>query len=106
MGTSMRKSVFPEGVEDGLKKWRMKAKKNVARRSATNSALTSLNASPQTSLHPLPSFTSTRGHSLSLKTDDPPMDDGEIVVVESAEGVGREENGDHKRLGSFEFRRL
>lgn len=104
MGTSMRKSVFPEGVEDGLKKWRMKAKKNVARRSATNSALTSLNASPQTSLHPLPSFTATRGRSLSLKTDDPPIDDGGIVEVESA--VVREEDRDHKRLGSFEFRKL
>ncbi|XP_074325890.1 MLO-like protein 12 isoform X1 [Apium graveolens] len=104
MGTSMRKSVFPEEVEDGLKKWRMKAKKNVARRSAINSALTSLNASPQTSLHPLPSFATTRGRSLSLKTDDPPIDDEGIVEVESA--TVRQEDRDHKRLGSFEFRKL
>lgn len=95
MGTSMRKSVFPEGVEDGLKKWRMKAKKNIARRSATNSVLSSLNASPQTSLHPLPSFTATRDRSLSLKTDPPPRDDEGIVEVESADAVDREEDRDH-----------
>lgn len=56
MGTSMRKAVFTEGVMEGLKRWKAKARKNVALRNPNWPARPSLDASLETSLDTSPSF--------------------------------------------------
>lgn len=88
MGTSMGKAVFTESVSEGLKKWRAKAKKNLAMENTNHFsyATTSLDASPDTSLETSldhsPSFTLAAA-SFSLERDGPnPISDSEIVALE------------------------
>lgn len=80
MGTSMSKAVFTEGVVKGLKRWRAKARKNVALRSTSStaswSARPSLDASLETSpsLDVSPSFNTVDYTSVSLDADYPAVD--------------------------------
>ncbi|XP_059438469.1 MLO-like protein 12 [Corylus avellana] len=84
MGTSMRKDVFTEGVVNGLKRWRVKAKKNVALRNTNNY---SLDTSLETSLvDTSPSF-NTLEATISVESGSP--SDAEYVAV----GVEDEEKG-------------
>jgi mlo protein len=83
MGTSMRKAVFTETVVTGLKKWRGRARKNLALRS---SAQTSLDISLQTSLS-LGTTLSFSHHidasaSFSTVDFDRPSDDAEHFALE------------------------
>ncbi|KAK6917618.1 Mlo-related protein [Dillenia turbinata] len=98
MGTSMGKAVFTEAVVEGLKKWRVMAKKNIATRNPY-SARPSLDAS--LSIGSSPSF-NTVDASYSLDYDRPsPQVDGvedEVEVEESLRGRPKEQ----KKFGSFE----
>lgn len=73
MGTSMRRAVFTEGVVQGLKKWRRKARKNVASRNTNwpeGRRRPSFDASLETnSLGTSPSF-GTLDASFSIDADD------------------------------------
>lgn len=76
MGTSMRNDVFTEGVVNGLKRWRVKAKKNVALRNTNNY---SLDTSLETSLvDTSPSF-HTLEATISVESGSP--SDAEYVAV-------------------------
>ncbi|KAI3456216.1 hypothetical protein Pfo_012879 [Paulownia fortunei] len=96
MGTSMGNSVFPEGVVGGLKRWRAKARRNMATRNR-NLALRSLDASVESS----PSFGTL---------DASPSVDIDYMIDDGVESVERsyEENAaerwpeQHQKLGSFE----
>ncbi|KAG6638717.1 MLO-like protein 6 [Carya illinoinensis] len=82
MGTSMRKDVFTEGVVHGLKKWRVKAKKNLASRN-TNiypARLISLDASLETSPDTSPSFGVDAR--FSVEFDQPSDHDPKLLAVE------------------------
>ncbi|KAM1004809.1 hypothetical protein EV1_004877 [Malus domestica] len=83
MGTSMRKGVFTANVMIGLKKWRARARKNLALR---NPARLSLDASLETSLsvNTSPSFSA---HEASFSTVEfgRPSDDAEYVALEILE---------------------
>lgn len=70
MGTSMGDSVLPEGVMGGLKRWRARARRNIARR-RRDFAVRSFDASVETS----PSF-GTVDASPSLDIDYATDDDG------------------------------
>ncbi|KAE7995768.1 hypothetical protein FH972_000537 [Carpinus fangiana] len=84
MGTSMRKDVFTEGVVNGLKRWRVKAKRNVALRNTNNY---SLDTSLENSLvFTSPSF-NTLEATLSVESGSP--SGAEYVSV----GVEDEEKG-------------
>ncbi|KAL8460537.1 hypothetical protein ACS0TY_032172 [Phlomoides rotata] len=87
MGTSMRNSVFPEGVVRGMKRWRAKARRRIATR-RRNSPLRSLDASVESSPF------ATLDASLSVDLDYYTSDDD---VVESAERSGVE-SIDHRQL--------
>ncbi|KAL0307786.1 UNVERIFIED_CONTAM: MLO-like protein 12 [Sesamum calycinum] len=93
MGTSMGNSVFPERVVRGLKRWRAKARRNLARRNR-NLALRSLDASVESS----PSF-ATLDASPSLDIDYLSDDGAESVYEDNAAGKRPEQ---HQKLGSFE----
>ncbi|XP_008225160.1 PREDICTED: MLO-like protein 12 [Prunus mume] len=86
MGTSMRKAVFTANVVKGLKKWRAKARKNLALRNHPHSAQLSLDASLETSLS-LGTSPSFSGHDASFSTVDfdRPSDDAEYVALEIRE---------------------
>ncbi|CAB4276156.1 unnamed protein product [Prunus armeniaca] len=86
MGTSMRKAVFTANVVKGLKKWRAKARKNLALRNHPHSARLSLDASLETSLS-LGTSPSLSGHDASFSTVDfdRPSDDAEYVALEIRE---------------------
>ncbi|KAL0353040.1 UNVERIFIED_CONTAM: MLO-like protein 12 [Sesamum angustifolium] len=93
MGTSMGNSVFPERVVGGLKRWRAKARRNLARRNR-NLALRSLDASVESS----PSF-ATLDASPSLDIDYLSDDGAESEYEDNAAGKRPEQ---HQKLGSFE----
>ncbi|KAH0985738.1 hypothetical protein GBA52_012915 [Prunus armeniaca] len=86
MGTTMRKAVFTANVVKGLKKWRAKARKNLALRNHPHSARLSLDASLETSLS-LGTSPSLSGHDASFSTVDfdRPSDDAEYVALEIRE---------------------
>lgn len=97
MGSSMRKIVFTEGVVEGLKKWRRKAKKNIALRN-DESARPSLDASLDYS----PSF-NTLDTSLSIDTDQPSPDTEYLAVeISEEETITTKQPELNKKLGSFE----
>ncbi|KAK6124387.1 hypothetical protein DH2020_041880 [Rehmannia glutinosa] len=84
MGTSMGNSVFPEGVVGGLKRWRAKARRNLATRKR-RLAQCSLDASVESS----PSFST--------------LDDGvEWIGRLNEENVAERRPEQHQKLGSFE----
>ncbi|KAK6149956.1 hypothetical protein DH2020_017481 [Rehmannia glutinosa] len=84
MGTSMGNSVFPEGVVGGLKRWRAKARRNLATRKR-RLAQRSLDASVESS----PSFST--------------LDDGvEWIGRLDEENVAERRPEQHQKLGSFE----
>lgn len=89
MGTTMRKAVFTEGVVDGLKRWRVMAKKKVALRS--NSARRSLDASI-TSLDTSASFSTVGGVSFRVELvnrfGDAPDTEFSAVEVGEDDSVG------------------
>ncbi|XP_057487854.1 MLO-like protein 12 isoform X2 [Actinidia eriantha] len=118
MGTSMRETVFTDGVADGLKRWRGKAKKNVAVRHTyparpsldasvtsldTNSARPSVDASFSTSLDTSPSFNNLNAASFSIPLDHRSGDAGLVTVeVGDEDSVARQRREQHQKLGSFE----
>ncbi|XP_058198690.1 MLO-like protein 12 [Rhododendron vialii] len=89
MGTSMRKAVFTEGVVEGLKRWRVTAKKKVALRN--NSARRSLDASI-TSLDTSASFSTVDGVSFHVELvnrfGDAPDTEFSAVEVGEDDSVG------------------
>lgn len=99
MGTSIKKVVFTEEMVKGLKRWRAKAKKNIARRN-TSSTLHSLDASV-TSLDTSPSF-NTLDRSLSVGFDNLSID-GDFVAaeVENEDNVVGKRIEHHQNFGSF-----
>ncbi|KAH7837107.1 hypothetical protein Vadar_009673 [Vaccinium darrowii] len=100
MGTSMRKAVFTEGVVEGLKRWRVKAKKKVALRN--NSARRSLDASI-TSLDTSPSFSTLDVVSFHVERVYPSGDTSYLAVeVGEDDSVTRDRREHHQKLGSFE----
>lgn len=106
MGTSMRKAVFTEGVLEGLKRWRVKAKKKVALRN--NSARRSLDASI-TSLDTSASFSTVDGVSFRVELvnrfGDTPDTEFSAVEVGEDDSVGlvAAETTEHRqKLSSFE----
>ncbi|PQQ04305.1 MLO-like protein 12 [Prunus yedoensis var. nudiflora] len=100
MGTSMRKAVFTDNVVKGLKKWRAKARKNLALRNHPHLAQLSLDASLETSvsLGTSPSF-SVHDASFSTVDFDRPSDDAEYVALEIREAQKAQE----KQALEFEF---
>lgn len=101
MGTSMSKAVFTEGVVEGLKKWRAKAKKTVAVRNSTASPRLSLDTA--TSLETSsPSF--SLDASYHVERDYPsPSDDGFVAVkVMDEEIAAGKQPEEHQKLGSFD----
>lgn len=106
MGTSMRKDVFTEGVVHGLKKWRVKAKKNLASRNTNNiyPARLSLDTSLESSLDTSPSFGVDARFSVEF---DPPSDldhDPEMVAVEVLDDDDDEEKNVRQRQPEAEIR--
>ncbi|XP_028078559.1 MLO-like protein 12 isoform X2 [Camellia sinensis] len=99
MGTSMKKVVLTEEMVKGLKRWRAKAKKNLARRN-TSSTLHSLDASI-TSLDTSPSF-NTLHRSPSVDLDNLSID-GDFVAVEvkNEDNVAGKRVEHHQKFGSF-----
>ncbi|CAK9152555.1 unnamed protein product [Ilex paraguariensis] len=96
MGTSMRNTVFPEAVVTSLRRWRAKAKKNVARRNAY-----SMHSSLDASLTTSPSF-STLGASLSIDFDDSfPEEFAPVELGNEDSDEGRRRQEQHHKLGSF-----
>lgn len=106
MGTSMRNAVFPEGVVNGLKRWRKRARKNLAIKNKYWRASPSLDASVEDNS---PSF-SVLDPSLSVElgyTNTSTMDDWNT----SAEEITSDEDSDNGKqvvvqpekigLGSF-----
>lgn len=105
MGTSMKKAVFPEEVVDGLKRWQVKAKKNLARRN-NYMARPSLDASLETSLDSSPSFSTHNGALFGLELDNNALtNDGfvEVKIVDEDDDVARKQLEKHPKLGSFGF---
>ncbi|XP_059670303.1 MLO-like protein 12 [Cornus florida] len=102
MGTTMRKAVFTEGVVKGLKRWRAKARKKLARRNAYFTQ-TSVDASLDTSVGTSPSF-STLDNSFSVGRLDHTYPDEGFGAVEISEedSVARRRPEQHQKLGSFE----
>ncbi|KAL3643473.1 hypothetical protein CASFOL_014288 [Castilleja foliolosa] len=98
MGTSMRKSVFPEEVVGGLKRWRAKARRNLAKRKQ-NLGHRLLDASVESS----PSF-STLDTSYPLDVDYTSDDEIEPVGRLDEENIGerRPEQQHQRKLRSFE----
>lgn len=92
MGTSMGSSVFPEAVVGGLKRWRAKARRNLAAR-RRGLPPRSLDASVQSS----PSF-ATLDASLSVDLDYT-SDGVESLEKSDEENVGERQ---HQKLASFE----
>ena len=92
----MRTIVFTEGVAEGLKRWRRKAKKNVTLRNS-ESARPSLDAS----LDNAPSF-NTLDTSLSIDTDQPSPDSGYLAVEILDEETVSKQPELRQKLGSFE----
>ncbi|KAK9267383.1 hypothetical protein L1049_009808 [Liquidambar formosana] len=78
MGTSMNKAIFTEGVVEGLKKWRAKAKKNVALKNTLSPRLSLDTSLDTTSLDTSPSF--SLDASYSVKFDRSLQDDGFVAV--------------------------
>lgn len=96
MGTSMRNDVFTEDVVRGLKRWRMKAKKEVALRNTNYSARPSLDASLE------PSFSTREGTVVSVESGRPSDAEYVAVGVEDEENVGgRSQPEEKQKMGSF-----
>lgn len=102
----MRKAVFTEGVLEGLKRWRVKAKKKVALRN--NSARRSLDASI-TSLDTSASFSTVDGVSFRVELvnrfGDTPDTEFSAVEVGEDDSVGlvaAKTTEHHQKLSSFE----
>ncbi|CAL5412275.1 unnamed protein product [Camellia sinensis] len=99
MGTSIKKVVFTDEMVKGLKRWRAKAKKSLARRN-TSSTLHSLDASI-TSLDTSPSF-NTLDRSLSVDLDNLSIDaDFVAIEVENEDNVAGKRIEHHQMFGSF-----
>lgn len=116
MGTSMRTAVFPEEVENGLRKWRMKAKKNIARRNAIptppfarRNTMSSTPSPLNTSPHFRPPFSATLNNTpYSLETyTSSSLDDDGIVIVQNVDNQekGIDRSKDLEMLGSFKFQK-
>ncbi|KAI7999398.1 hypothetical protein LOK49_LG09G00775 [Camellia lanceoleosa] len=108
MGTSITKAACTEGVVDGLKQWRAKAKKNIVLRNNTNLARPSLDASMASLNNISPSFTNLDA-SFSVELDNPFTTDGGFVAdkvdneaeIEEDNLVGQRME-QYQKLGSFE----
>ncbi|XP_052200728.1 MLO-like protein 12 [Diospyros lotus] len=114
MGTSMGKAVFTEEVVQGLKKWRTKAKKNLALRNiypaplSLDASITSLDTSPSFGTIDA-SFSAERDNSqhfdarhpsFRVELNDPGSVDGGFVAFEVD---GEEESVEqNQKLGSFQ----
>lgn len=95
MGSSMKKSVFPESVVQGLKRWRGRVRKNLR---SNYSARPSLDTS--LSLDTSPSFTLDASYSVDCE---PPSDDTEYVAVEiGEEKVDKQIDQEHQKVNSFD----
>ncbi|XP_051128328.1 MLO-like protein 12 [Andrographis paniculata] len=92
MGTSMAESVFPDGVNQGLKRWRAKARRNVAVRS--NRPLLA-SANNDASVESLSSLTTLDDASAS--------EDGDYSSDESAEWSNEEIRGERYSQNSESF---
>ncbi|KAL7243685.1 hypothetical protein ACSBR1_015990 [Camellia fascicularis] len=108
MGASITKAAFTEGVVDGLKQWRAKARKNIVLRNNTNSAQPSLDASMASLNNISPSFT-TLDASFSVELDNPFTTDGGFVADKVGNEAEKEEDNlvgqrmeQYQKLGSFE----
>ncbi|XP_015874636.2 MLO-like protein 6 [Ziziphus jujuba] len=93
MGTSMSKAVFTEGVVEGLKRWRAKARKNVAIRSPNRPARPSLDTSLETSVDTSPSFNTldasfSAEHYAAVDVRDDDIEDEEAHIVVGRQKVG------------------
>ncbi|KAA8519736.1 hypothetical protein F0562_013992 [Nyssa sinensis] len=101
MGTSMRNAIFTEGVVIGLKRWRAKAKKNIAGRD-----IYSTRPSLDASLDSSPSFgTLDASPSLDFDINPSTAHEGAFAAVEIGDGDdvgGRLHYQQHQKLGSFE----
>ncbi|THF99153.1 hypothetical protein TEA_020961 [Camellia sinensis var. sinensis] len=108
MGTSITKAACTEGVVDGLKQWRAKAKKNIVLRNNTNLARPSLDASMASLNNISPSFTNLDA-SFFVELDNPFTTDGGFVAdkvdseaeIEEDNLVGQRME-QYQKLGSFE----
>ncbi|CAL5411308.1 unnamed protein product [Camellia sinensis] len=108
MGTSITKAACTEGVVDGLKQWRAKAKKNIVLRNNTNLARPSLDASMASLNKISPSFTNLDA-SFSVELDNPFTTNGRFVAdkvdneaeIEEDNLVGQRME-QYQKLGSFE----
>ncbi|XAR66515.1 hypothetical protein NMG60_11012784 [Bertholletia excelsa] len=98
MGTSMKKIVFSEGVAEGLKRWRAKARKNLALRSNYEPGL-SLDASV-TSLDTSPSFNNVEA-SFSVELDR--SIDGVLVAAQVEDEDSFAGQRTEQKSGSFDF---
>ncbi|CAA2988159.1 MLO 6 [Olea europaea subsp. europaea] len=97
MGSSMRNSAFTEEVMGGLKRWRVKAKKNLAHKRHTDLARRSLDGLLDTSVESSPSC-GTLDPSFSIEIDYA-SDSG---VVSNENSVARRQPEQHQKPGSFE----
>lgn len=93
MGTSMSKAVFTEVVVEGLKRWRAKARKNVAIRSPNRPARPSLDTSLETSVDTSPSFNTldasfSAEHYAAVDVRDDDIEDEEAHIVVGRQKVG------------------
>ncbi|KAL2494957.1 MLO-like protein 6 [Forsythia ovata] len=96
MGSSMRNAVFPEEVMGGLKRWRAKAKKNLARKHKMDLARRSLDGLLDTSVESSPSFGSLDA---SFSVEIGYASDDRVVLDE--DGVVRRQPEQQQKLGSF-----
>lgn len=97
MGSSMRNSAFTEEVMGGLKRWRVKAKKNLADKRHKDLARRSLDGLLDTSVESSPSC-GTLDPSFSIEIDYA-SDSG---VVSNENSVARRQPEQHQKPGSFE----
>ncbi|GKV29646.1 hypothetical protein SLEP1_g38550 [Rubroshorea leprosula] len=95
MGTSMKKTVFPEPVVEGLNRWQATAKKNLALRT-TVSHPPSLDTS--LSLESTPSFSLDASFYAPLE---PPFENARPAGEITEEEKGRRQPEGHQKMGSF-----
>ncbi|XP_038689727.1 MLO-like protein 12 isoform X2 [Tripterygium wilfordii] len=107
MGTSMNKAVFTENVTKGLKRWRVKARKNLAHKNNYSPSRLSLDASlsldtsTSFSIDASPSFSLDASYSVKF---DRPMEDEAVVAIDIAEQDRSHEGtaDEHEKVNSFD----
>uniref|UniRef100_A0A7N0UHF2 MLO-like protein n=1 Tax=Kalanchoe fedtschenkoi TaxID=63787 RepID=A0A7N0UHF2_KALFE len=83
MGTSMNKAVFTEGVVEGLKRWRTKAVKNIAKRNSINPSRPSLDILLRNCTDVSPSFRLDASYEVVTRGEVPVQDDSGTLAVSS-----------------------